>query len=315
MDKLGTGLLAMLALGLGGVGLGQSLSRPAATVNGVPIRVEQLQAEMQHLPAALPEAPEQLRTRQLEVLGLLIDRELMRQFLDKQVGRVPPEAVEKHLEEFEAALLRRDHKMSLAEFCQDTNQSLEQVKASLIDQQRWKQYLATRLTEGYLEQYYRENRDLFDKVTVRVSQIALRVPPGASPEEKEQIRDRLVRLRAELLANPQLDFAEMARKHSQGAGAERGGDLGYFPRKWIFEEPFAQEAFRLKQIGSLSEVVQTSFGYHLIKLTDRRAGERTEFAQVKEAVRAHCAEELRQTILEQQRKAAIATKALRIELP
>ncbi|MFQ3651171.1 MAG: peptidylprolyl isomerase [Gemmataceae bacterium] len=294
---------------------GQSLSRPAATVNGVAISIEQVQAELQNLPVALPDAPEQQRTRQLEVLGLLIDRELLRQFLDKHVGRVTPEAVEKRLAEFETALLRREHKISLADFCQDTNQTPEQLKACLIEQHRWNQYLATRLTDGYLEQYYRENRAIFDKVTIRASHIALRVPVGASPEEKEQIRDRLVKLRAELLANPSLDFAEMARKHSQGAQAERGGDLGYFPRKWVFEEPFAREAFRLQHLGAISEVVETSFGYHLIKLTDRRVGERTEFSQVKEAVRAHCAQELRQSILEQQRKAALAAKTLQIELP
>jgi parvulin-like peptidyl-prolyl isomerase len=294
---------------------GQSLSRPAATVNGVAISIEQLQAEMQQLPLALPDAPDQQKTRQLETLGLLIDRELMRQFLDKNVGRVTPAAMEKRLADFEAALLRREHKISLAEFCQDTQQTPEQVKACLIEQQRWNQYLSTRLTDAYLEQYHRENRALFDKVTVRASQIALRVPVGASPEEIKQIRDRLVTMRAELLANPNLDFADLARKHSQGTHADRGGDLGYFPRKWIFEESFAQEAFRLDRVGAISEVVQTSFGFHLIKLTDRRGGEPSEFARVKEAVRAHCAQELRQTILEQQRRAAIAAKALQIELP
>ncbi|MFQ3593034.1 MAG: SurA N-terminal domain-containing protein, partial [Gemmataceae bacterium] len=155
---------------------GQSLSRPAATVNGVAISIEQVQAELQNLPVALPDAPEQQRTRQLEVLGLLIDRELLRQFLDKHVGRVTPEAVEKRLAEFETALLRREHKISLADFCQDTNQTPEQLKACLIEQHRWNQYLATRLTDGYLEQYYRENRAIFDKVTIRASHIALRVP-------------------------------------------------------------------------------------------------------------------------------------------
>jgi parvulin-like peptidyl-prolyl isomerase len=297
---------------------GQSLSRPAAIVNGVAISFEQLQAEMQQMPLALPETPDQARTRQLETLGLLIDRELMRQFLDKHVAQETPQAMEKRLADFEATLLRRENKSSLAEFCQDTRQTPEQVKLGLTEQQRWNQYVATRLSDAYLEQYYRENRAIFDKVTIRVSQIALRVPVGATPEEKEQIRDRLVKIRAELLANPRLEFAEYARNHSQGAHAKRDkkdGDLGYFPRKGFFEESFAREAFRLPHVGAISEVVETSFGFHLIKLTDRRVGETTEYSKIKEAVRAHCAQELRQSILEQQRKSAVAAKALQIELP
>lgn len=308
-------LIMGLALGFTAALGAQSTTQPAAVVNGVAITVEQLQAELQQQPPALPDNPEQARVRQMEALGMLIDRELMRQFLDKEIGSVPTEMMNKRLVEFEAALLRQERKISLAEFCQDTNQTPEQVKACLAEQQRWNQFIARQLTDAYLEQYYRDHREVFDKVTLRASHIALRVPVGATEEEKERIKDRLVTLRAELMANPSLDFGELAKKHSQGLHAERGGDLGYFPRKWVFEESFAREAFALRSVGQISDVVETSFGYHLIKLTDRRAGERSDFQKVKEAVRAHCSQELRQAILDQQRKAALSAKALKIELP
>ncbi|MFN3426819.1 MAG: peptidylprolyl isomerase [Candidatus Thermochlorobacter sp.] len=66
------------------------------------------------------------------------------------------------------------------------------------------------------------------------------------------------------------DFAELARLYSDDPGsAERGGDLGFFSLGRAVK-PFEEAAFALKNIGDLSPIVRTSFGYHIIKLLDRK---------------------------------------------
>jgi peptidyl-prolyl cis-trans isomerase C len=70
------------------------------------------------------------------------------------------------------------------------------------------------------------------------------------------------------LATGERDFAELAREHSTGPSAENGGDLDYFTAEQMVEE-FSNAAFALK-IGGISDPVKTKFGWHVIKLTDRR---------------------------------------------
>ena len=61
------------------------------------------------------------------------------------------------------------------------------------------------------------------------------------------------------------DFAELARKHSDGPSGTKGGDLGRFQRVQMVSE-FDQAVFGL-ETGAISEVVETKFGYHIIKRT------------------------------------------------
>ncbi len=80
------------------------------------------------------------------------------------------------------------------------------------------------------------------------------------------------------------DFAELAKEFSQDPGsAELGGDLDFFG-KGVMDEAFEESAFSLK-IGEISEPVKSSFGYHLIKLTDARGGETKPFEEVIEQLK------------------------------
>ena len=80
-------------------------------------------------------------------------------------------------------------------------------------------------------------------------------------------------------------------------------DIGLFPRKFVVQETFAAAAFALK-VGEVSDVVQTDYGLHLIKVTDRKQGEQSEFNKIKEEVQSICASEMWQAVLAEQRKAA-----------
>jgi peptidyl-prolyl cis-trans isomerase C len=81
------------------------------------------------------------------------------------------------------------------------------------------------------------------------------------------------------------DFAELARQKSTDPGAADGGDLGYFPKEEMVPE-FAEAAFKLEK-GQISEPVHTRFGWHVIKVEDKRERQVPAFDQVRDQLATH----------------------------
>lgn len=81
------------------------------------------------------------------------------------------------------------------------------------------------------------------------------------------------------------DFAELAKQKSTDPGASEGGDLGYFPKEEMVPE-FAEAAFKLEK-GQISEPVHTRFGWHVIKVEDKRERQVPSFDQVREQLATH----------------------------
>jgi peptidyl-prolyl cis-trans isomerase D len=99
----------------------------------------------------------------------------------------------------------------------------------------------------------------------RVSHILIAVPADAKPAQREAARKKAEQILAELRKAPQR-FAELAKKYSQDPGsAQKGGDLGLFGRGMMVK-PVEDAAFALKD-GETSGVVESEFGYHIIKVT------------------------------------------------
>jgi peptidyl-prolyl cis-trans isomerase C len=85
--------------------------------------------------------------------------------------------------------------------------------------------------------------------------------------------------------NKGADFAELARQKSTDPGASEGGDLGYFPKDEMVPE-FADAAFKLEK-GQISEPVHTRFGWHVIKVEDKRERQVPAFDQVRDQLATH----------------------------
>lgn len=119
-----------------------------------------------------------------------------------------------------------------------------------------------------------ELRQLFDQqqpnAEVHARHILFQMPADASPQVRDSV---MARARAVLQeARGGADFAQLAAQYSEEPGAaERGGDLGYFgPGEMV--QPFAEAAFRLNA-GEISDLVETPFGIHIIKVEDKRLPE------------------------------------------
>ena len=119
---------------------------------------------------------------------------------------------------------------------------------------------------------------------IKARQVMLRVPPTASDEEKAGIRGRAEEVLQRLSAGA--DFSEVAAQSSDDPTAESGGDLGWVTRGRQVEG-FDEAAFNL-QPGETSEVVETAFGFHIIRVDERR----DEHAQPLDEVRGQLEQRL-----------------------
>ncbi len=113
--------------------------------------------------------------------------------------------------------------------------------------------------------YYDQNQARYGTPEERkASHILVRVDAGANEQARKEARTRAEELLAKARAGG--DFAALAKASSQDPGsAANGGDLGFFTRETMVK-PFADAAFALKE-GQISDLVQTEFGLHVIKLT------------------------------------------------
>jgi len=131
-----------------------------------------------------------------------------------------------------------------------------------------------------LQSYYEQNKSSFSEPEQRrVSHILLTVGEGGSAKDKEGARKLALDLLAKVRARPD-DFAKLAQEYSKDPGsATKGGDLGFFGRGMMVK-PFEEAAFSLKA-GEISDIVETEFGLHVIRLTEIKGGAVAPFEQVK----------------------------------
>lgn len=98
------------------------------------------------------------------------------------------------------------------------------------------------------------------------------------PEYINPAKDRLVEVQSKLTDDPE-SFANLAKEYSEDSSATEGGDLGWFERG-VMVKPFEDAAFALTEPNQISDPVQTTYGFHLIQLIERKEATETEAEQV-----------------------------------
>ncbi|MBQ9246089.1 peptidylprolyl isomerase [bacterium] len=157
--------------------------------------------------------------------------------------------------------------------------------------------------ESEAKKYYDENKDKFKyPQRVRASHILISSNPeqikAKLKEENKDITEEELTSKTEEVMNENLKkaedilakvkkapntFAKVAKENSQDtASAIRGGDLGFFGKEEMVE-PFAEKAFEMKP-NTISDIVQTQYGYHIIMVTDRAEAGTTSFEQAKKDI-------------------------------
>jgi parvulin-like peptidyl-prolyl isomerase len=138
--------------------------------------------------------------------------------------------------------------------------------------------------EKELRDFYQKHIDRYRvNESYRISHILFPVPKDASLEQSREIRKRCQKVLERIKGGE--DFGEMVLLYSEDPSSRKDrGDMGYFKRGDLLPA-LDREALRL-QVGEVSGVIRTEFGFHIIKLLDRKGGEPPPFEEVKEKVQA-----------------------------
>ncbi len=136
--------------------------------------------------------------------------------------------------------------------------------------------------EDLKAEYARWSHDEASEFEVHARHILVQVAAKATPEQVEAARVKAAALMAEA-KQPGMDFAELAKKKSEGPSAADGGDLGFFKRGVMMAD-FERAAFTLPA-GGISEPIRTKFGWHVLKVEEKRALAAPPLEEVKDTLR------------------------------
>lgn len=141
------------------------------------------------------------------------------------------------------------------------------------------------VNEADLKTYYEQNQArLSGQEERRASHILITAPQSAPQAEREKAKAKAAELLAAVKKAPDT-FADVAKKNSQDTGsAPSGGDLDFFARGAMVK-PFEDAAFSMKK-GDISDIVESEFGYHIIKLTDVKAPKQRTFEEMRPEIEA-----------------------------
>lgn len=190
-----------------------------------------------------------------QVLTAMVDMETVKEYYKEQNIEEDEETKERYNEYLEFIESNEQSK----KFLDDNNISDDFIQDMFFSQVYEEKFVdeikADINLEEKITEYYNENKTQFSMEQVRASHVLLE-----TEEEAKDIKNR---------ADSGEDFAALAREHSTGPSSAQGGDLNYFGRGQMVQ-PFDEAVFEL-EVGEISDVVQTEFGYHVIKLTDKRS--------------------------------------------
>jgi len=260
------------------------------SVNGTIITQSEVDRQMDYLMQQFggKVPPEQLKEMRPTMLKQALDNLINHRILIQEAERKGIEADKKTIDERIAEIKDRFPEpekfqeqltgMGLSEqqFHEEIEQNLK--LESLLDSQ----------TEDFkeagqdeIEEFYRSNPESFRKPErVQASHILLKVDTDANDETRSQKRLELASLRGKIEKGA--EFAQLASEHSECPSSSRGGDLGHFESGKMVK-PFEEAAFGMK-VGEVSEIVETQFGYHLIKVTDRQDAEAVPLDKVRDKI-------------------------------
>jgi len=228
-----------------------------ATVNGKPIRAEQIQLQffLESLPAE--SAPE---VRQ-KLIAELIDRELVRQFLASRKIEADPVRLDQQLTVIQQVIAKQGEQVDdvLSKLHLDSA-SLREVLALPL---AWEAYVQSVLTDKQLRDLWEKHRFELDGTRVQAAQIVRILPAEAKEADWKQAESLLSNLRNEIQSG-KISFAAAAEMHSQSPSGKRGGDMGEFEYHGRVDDAISRVAFTTKP-GEISLPFRTRSGVHLVQ--------------------------------------------------
>ena len=246
------------------------IDRIAAEVNGEIILYSEVRERLFQMTSASGSADKSGKKDESKALENLIDEKLIVQLGKEKQIEVSEREVDAMAERFRVRVGASEEqfkKLLAAE-----GLTVQRYKEMLRDQLLSRKVISrevqgqVKLTDEDIAEYYKKHLDEFKTAPViHVRHILLIVKEYASDARQKAVLNEIKRIRKEIIDG--LDFAEAAKKYSEGPSGPNGGDLGKVSPGAMVKS-FEKAAFALKA-GEVSEPVRTRFGYHLIKVDSR----------------------------------------------
>jgi peptidyl-prolyl cis-trans isomerase C len=263
-----------------------------AVVNGVMISKDTYDRELDFFVRRAAQGGQQIPDGQMarmkdQVLESLIDRELLFQESKKKGIKVKTEAVSDQFQKIQQRYTNKEEfkkllsNMGLTE--SDVQAQIERGMAiqELIDKEVTEKI---KVSDEETKAFYDKNPQLFQQPEqIKASHILIKVAADAPADQKAKARKKIEDVQQKVKNGE--DFATLAKTYSEGPSGPKGGDLGYF-RRGQMVKPFEEAAFSLKP-DETSEIVETQFGYHLIKVNDKKPAKKMTYAEVKDRLNEH----------------------------
>jgi peptidyl-prolyl cis-trans isomerase C len=256
-----------------------------AVVEGQEIKASELQGAVAMFLAQRGTRPDDVPEEQRSgVFHMMLDQLIMSRIVDKRSAdeKVSDADVMAEINKYKARIGSEEaFNQQLAQ----SGQTLEAVKEDIRSQLRQQHWVESQIkdqkkvTDADADEYYKNNpADFKEPEQVRASHILIAVPEDAKPEVVSQ-KLKVAEGAATRVKGGE-DFAKVAKELSEDPGSkETGGDLNFFSKDKMVPE-FADAAFALKK-DAISEPVRSKFGYHVIKVTDRKDGGTVKLEEVK----------------------------------
>jgi peptidyl-prolyl cis-trans isomerase C len=267
----------------------QSSEKNAALVNGVAIPMEQYTKELNIQLARVSQQGKQMTDDQLaglknDILNNLIEREILYQQSQKVGIQVTDQTVDDQL----ATIKKRfpnetEYKNALSKMNLSEDEVKAQIKRGLSIKELIDQQITSKvvITDEESKAYYDKNPQMFKQPEqIKASHILIKVDAKADETKKAEARKKIEEVQQKLKDGG--DFAALAKEYSEGPSSAKGGDLGYF-RRGQMVKPFEEAALALKP-NEVSDVVETRFGYHIIKVYDNKPEQTKTYAEVKDKI-------------------------------
>jgi peptidyl-prolyl cis-trans isomerase C len=284
-------VLLVPAAAFGETKAGGKLPANAAVVNGEPIPYAEFQHERRLYQRHLQSRGQTIQDGQFDTLVVndMINRELIFQECAEKGIKVDPKFIQ---EEISAIKLNFGDPEKFDAWLVSMDMSEDKLKEQIAKRQQIRQLIDAEIapkvtiTQADAKNFYDSNPQYFQRPEeVHAQHILIKVEQNASDQQKSGAREKIAELKKRIDAGE--DFNDLAKAHSECPSAQNNGDLGFFP-KGRMVPAFEMAAFELKT-GHVSNIVETQFGYHLIKLMDRKAAESVKF----EEAQGHIQNELR----------------------
>ena len=188
-------------------------------------------------------------------------------------------------------------KISLQEYLKNLareGNSLESVKKEIRGQMMRARLLRREVkskilvSDEEIGEYYNKNRQDYEgKETVRIKQLLLLLPPNANETIKAKMKNQALQLHKRVMDGEPFDL--LIVKYSQGPATAQGGDVGFIERGTIIPEVEAA-AFKLP-VGQVSAVIESSVGFHIIQVLDKKGAGLKPIAAVREEIKTKIEDE------------------------